>query len=64
MTTTLIKPSAILPKGLCIQQVNNLIFFKFTDELGERMQELLDKKKANALTPDENLELETIGELC
>jgi hypothetical protein len=63
MTTTLIKPSAILPEGLCIQQVNNFTLFKFTDKLGERMHELLDKRKADALTPDENLELETIGEL-
>ncbi|NET58142.1 MAG: hypothetical protein F6K47_18905 [Symploca sp. SIO2E6] len=63
MTTTLIKPSTILPKGLRIQQINNLSLFKFTDELGDRMQELLDKKKADTLTPDEIIELETIGEL-
>jgi hypothetical protein len=61
--TTLIKPSIFLPKGLCTQQVDNLMLFKFTDELGERMQELLDRKKADMLTPDEALELETIGEL-
>ncbi|NEP60544.1 MAG: hypothetical protein F6K31_26680 [Symploca sp. SIO2G7] len=63
MTTTLIKPSTILPEGLRIQQINNLSLFKFTDELGNRMQELLDKKKADTLTPDEIIELETIGEL-
>ena len=63
MTTTLIKPSAILPEGLCIQQIDNLTLFKFTDELGARMQELLDKKKADTLTPEEIIELETIDEL-
>ncbi len=63
MTTTLIKPSTMLPEGLCIQQVNNFTLFKFTDQLGERMQELLDKKKVDALTPEESLELEAIGEL-
>ena len=63
MTTTLIKPSTILPEGLRLQQVNNLTLFKFTEQLGERMQELLDKKKADTLTPDEIIELETIGEL-
>ncbi|MGF1524131.1 MAG: hypothetical protein ACFBSF_17570 [Leptolyngbyaceae cyanobacterium] len=63
MTATFIKPSTILPEGLQIQRVNNLTLFKFTDKLGERMQELLDKKKADALTPDEIVELETIGEL-
>jgi hypothetical protein len=60
---TLIKPSTFLPTGLCTQRVNNLTLFKFTDELGERMQELLDKKKADILTPEEVIELETVGEL-
>ena len=63
MTTTLIKPSTLLPKGLKIQQINQLMLFKFTDEMGDRLQELLDKKKADTLTPNESLELETIGEL-
>jgi hypothetical protein len=61
--TTLIKPSALLPKGLKVQQINNFTLFKFTDELGDRMQILLDKKKADSLTSDETLELEAIGEL-
>ena len=39
------------------------MLFKFTETLGERMQELLDRKKADMLSPDEALELETIGEL-
>lgn len=60
---TLIKPSTFLSTGLRTQRVNNLTLFKFTTELGERMQELLDKKKADALTPEEAIELETIGEL-
>jgi hypothetical protein len=59
----LLKPSTLIPKGLRVQQVNNLTLFKFTDELGERMQTLLDQKKADALTPEETLELEAIGEL-
>lgn len=63
MTQTLIKPSSILPEGLRLQTINNLILFKFTDELGDRMQELLDKKKNDSLTPAEVIELETIGEL-
>ncbi len=63
MTATLLRPSAILPNGISIQKVDNLTLFKFTEELGNRMQELLDKKKADTLEPDEVLELETIGEL-
>lgn len=61
--TTLLKPSTLIPKGLRIQQTGNLTLFKFTDELSDRLQTLLDKKKADALTLEENLELEAIGEL-
>jgi hypothetical protein len=61
--TTLLKPSTLIPKGLQIQQAGNLTLFKFTDELGERLQSLLDKKKADRLTSEEILELEAISEL-
>ena len=61
--STLLKPSSLLPKGMRIQQINHLTLFKFTDELGDRLQTLLDKKKADTLTPTENFELEAIGEL-
>ena len=61
--TTLLKPSTLLPTGLKIQQINNLTLFKFTDNLSDRLQELLDRKKSDLLTPSETLELEAIGEL-
>lgn len=61
--TILLKPSTLIPKGLRVQQINNYTLFKFTEELGDRMQTLLDKKKADRLTSDETLELEAIGEL-
>jgi hypothetical protein len=61
--TTLLRPSTLLPKGLQIQQIDHLTLFKFTDELSDRLQVLLDKKKANALSSEEALELEAIGEL-
>jgi hypothetical protein len=61
--TTLLKPSMLIPKGLRVQQINNVTLFKFTDEMGDRLQSLLDRKKADTLTADEALELEAIGEL-
>lgn len=61
--STLVKPSTLLPKGLRVQQINHLTLFKFTEELGNRMQTLLDKKKANSLTSEETLELEAVGKL-
>jgi hypothetical protein len=60
---TLLKPSSLLAKGLRIEQINNLTLFKFTDELGDRLQALLDKKKADLLTAEEEIEIEAIGEL-
>lgn len=61
--TTLLKPLMLLPKGLQVQQVNNLTLFKFTEELGDRLQTLLDKQKTDGLTAEEALELDEIGEL-
>lgn len=61
--TIVLKPSSLIPKGLQVQQINHLTLFKFTDELGDRLQVLLDRKKANTLTPEESLELAAIGEL-
>lgn len=63
MTATLLSPSTILPEGICVQRNDDLTLFKFTEKLGDRLQELLDKKKADTINPDEMLELETIGEL-
>ncbi len=37
--------------------------FKFSESLQLRMETLLEKKKADQLTPDELAELDTIGEL-
>ena len=61
--TTSLKPSTLISRGLQVQQINNLTLFKFTDELGDRLQALLDKQKADSLTLEEALELEAIGEL-
>ena len=63
MTTTLARPSALLPDGLRIEQVNHLLLFKFSEDLGNRMQALLDKQKLDALSPEEATELEAIREL-
>lgn len=52
--STFLKQLALLPKGMRIQQVNNLTLFKFTDELGDRFQTLLDKKKADTLNATDN----------
>jgi hypothetical protein len=63
MTATVIKPSDWITTGIQVETVNNLKLFKFTKELGDRLQELLDRKKADCLTSEEAIELEAIGEL-
>ncbi|MGK7896302.1 MAG: hypothetical protein AB4372_22485 [Xenococcus sp. (in: cyanobacteria)] len=63
MNNVVIKPSTWLTRGIQTEQVNHLILFKFTEELGDRLQELLDKKKSDELNPEETAELEAIGEL-
>ena len=61
--TTLLKPSTFIPNGIHLEQINNLTLFKFTEELGDRLQDLLDRKKADSLSTDELMELAAIGEL-
>ncbi len=62
MRSAIAKPSSLL-HGIQIERVEDLDLFKFTDALQSRMEELLDKKKANAIAPEEQQELESIGEL-
>jgi hypothetical protein len=63
MTQVAIKPSSLLVKGIQVERIHNLNLFKFTKELGDRMNDLLNKKKADTLTLEETTELDTIGEL-
>jgi hypothetical protein len=63
MKPAVVKPSSWLENGIFIEKVNHVNLFKFTDELQARMQELLDGKNADSLTPEEASELEAIGEL-
>ncbi|QSJ17228.1 hypothetical protein JYQ62_37280 [Nostoc sp. UHCC 0702] len=63
MTPPVIKPSLWLEKGIQVENINSVNLFKITDELQARMEELVDKKILNFLTPQEATELEAIGEL-
>ncbi|NJK68349.1 MAG: hypothetical protein HC789_16245 [Microcoleus sp. CSU_2_2] len=62
MITTLSKPSSLIHE-IQIEKVGNWTLFKFTESLQIRMESLLEKKKADQLTPDEVTELDAIGEL-
>lgn len=62
MVTTLGKPSSLIHE-IQIEKVGDWALFKFSESLQNRMESLLEKKKADQLTPDEVAELDTIGEL-
>ncbi|UIE38417.1 MULTISPECIES: hypothetical protein [Cyanophyceae] len=62
MVTTLNKPSSLIHE-IRIEKVGNWDLFKFSESLQLRMETLLEKKKADQLTPDEVAELDAIGEL-
>jgi hypothetical protein len=62
MTTVIARPSSKL-SSIKVETINNLSLFKFNDELQARMEKLLERKKADLLTPEEIIELEEIAEL-
>lgn len=62
MVDLIAKPSSLLSK-IRVEKIDSFNLFKFNDEIQERMEELLERKKADSLTPKELIELEQIGEL-
>jgi len=62
MTTVIARPSSLLG-SIRVEKVDNSHLFKFNDKLQVRMEELLERKKADLLTLEEVIELEEIGEL-
>jgi len=62
MTTVIARPSSFLG-SIRIEKLDKFHMFKFDDELQARMEELLERKKADLLTSEEIIELEEIGEL-
>ena len=62
MTITLTKPSTLLHE-MRIERVNQWNLFKFSDSLQDRMEDLLERRKEDALSLSEVAELDSIGEL-
>jgi hypothetical protein len=63
MTQNMVKPSSWVDKCVKISKVRQLYLFKFTDELQERLDELLEKNQAQILNSEESAELAGILEL-
>lgn len=62
MSAVLNKPSSLLHE-IQIEKVGEWSLFKFSDTLQLRMEELLEKKKADQLAVEEIGELDAIAEL-
>jgi hypothetical protein len=62
MVSILNKPSSLIHE-ICIEKVDGWKLFKFSESLQQRMENLLEKKKADQLIAEEAGELDAIGEL-
>lgn len=63
MIQVVITPQSLLETGIKVEKVDELRLFKFTDELQSRLEDLLEKNKTGSLSPEEETELNAIGEL-
>ena len=62
MVSILNKPSSLIHE-ICIEKVDGWKLFKFSESLQQRMENLLEKKKADQLMAEEVAELDAIEEL-
>jgi hypothetical protein len=62
MVSILTKPSSFIHQ-ICFEKVDGWQLFKFSEPLQQRMEVLLEKKKADQLMAAEAAELDAIGEL-
>jgi hypothetical protein len=62
MTVVLSKPSSLISE-IQMAKVGTWNLFKFSESLQLRMENLLDKKKDDLLSPEDVAELDSIGEL-
>ena len=68
ISQTIVQPSYWIESGVKLQKIRffrngGLNLFKFTDELQNRLELLIERQKANLLTPTETAELAGITEL-
>jgi hypothetical protein len=60
---SMVKPSSLLPDGIRLSEFGNIYLFRFTDQLQDRLEMLLEKRKIGTLTPEEATEWAGITEL-
>jgi hypothetical protein len=58
-----LQPSSLLADHLQVEHQDRFTVFKFTVAAQERLEDLLNRRKELALAPDEQAELDALGEL-
>lgn len=58
-----ISPQSLLETGIRVEKVDDLRLFKFTDDLQDKLEDLLAKNQSEVLTITEQEELTSISEL-
>ncbi len=59
----IIQPPSLIETGIKVETINGYPLFKFTNSLQSRLETLLEKNQINALTSEEQEELNAISEL-
>jgi hypothetical protein len=63
VTELMVQPSSWVETGITVETVRGLKLFKFTDELQERLEELVELYKQDRLTGEQEAELKGLTEL-
>ena len=63
MIQLMVQPSHFMSSGIVLSQFGDLYLFRFTDELQNSLEILLERKKADLLSEEEQTELAGISEL-
>ena len=63
VTELMVQPSSWIDQGITIQIVRGLRLFKFTEDLQQRFEELIDIHKQQQLTQTQEAELKGLQEL-
>ncbi len=64
VTQTMVQPSGFLASGIHMFQLGDIAIFRFTDELQDRLEQLVERSKAAELTDSEQAELTGITDLA
>ncbi|NJN32791.1 MAG: hypothetical protein HC824_22045 [Synechococcales cyanobacterium RM1_1_8] len=64
VTQVMVQPSGFLASGVRMRQLGDIAIFRFTDELQERLEHLIERSKTAELTESEQAELTGITDLA